>query len=422
VTDAAKDVVTTLAILAVQGTVLAVLAFAITRRMRPAWQAAVWLVVVAKFALPWAPALPWSLADLFATVNADPEAPIILWSATTLAPIEPVQTASVFWLVLAAAWAAGTAIVLSRALVATVRTARAATRAIAAPPEAHQLLAELCGDRHDNLVGTFRASRIGWMRRVRLVIGDAAIGPHVVGVLRPIIVVPPALFEQPALLRAALLHELAHVRRFDAIGRLVELIAVALFWWLPVTRLASRRLEAAREAACDAWALSASGVSAPAYARLLLEMSRLGVAAAPALSSPRALEERVTRVLGPPVRPRLSRLHWLALAAWIALALGGARASEAAEPRIVCVYTLQIAEALRAAHPEADVDGDGAVSHDEACEFQAEVARRVVDSAQVSRLDEATAELLAEPLCCNCSAGEGLSGAPSAEATCQAQE
>ncbi|HSK05167.1 MAG TPA: hypothetical protein VK932_28150, partial [Kofleriaceae bacterium] len=62
----AKTALATLAMMAVQGTLLALAALVIVRggRLRPAWQAAVWLVVLVKFVLPWGPALAWSLADL----------------------------------------------------------------------------------------------------------------------------------------------------------------------------------------------------------------------------------------------------------------------------------------------------------------------------------------------------------------------
>jgi ABC-2 type transport system permease protein len=67
----AKAIVELFALMGVQATVLALLAFIVVRagRLRPGWQAAVWLVVLAKFVLPWGPALPWSLADLFAALR-----------------------------------------------------------------------------------------------------------------------------------------------------------------------------------------------------------------------------------------------------------------------------------------------------------------------------------------------------------------
>ncbi|HEU0030019.1 MAG TPA: M56 family metallopeptidase [Kofleriaceae bacterium] len=405
---AVKAVLETLAMMALQGSIVALVAVALVRgaRLRPAWQAGVWLVVLAKFVLPWGPALPFSLADLFAMLRGTPAAAPIVVGAPAATGAAPAASVSGAWLVLAVVWAAGALVVLARAAIAHRAAHRTAARASAAPLHARALLAEL-------------AIRVG-VRSPRLVVADA-VGPHVLGLVRTIVVVPPALVEpgHDAMLRAALLHELAHVRRRDALGRLVQLIAHALFWWNPIVRIASRRLEQAREAACDAWALEAGEISRPAYARLLLEMAQLRTAAAPALAAPYGLGARVTSVLGDPVRARLGLAHKLALVAWIALVLGGARSAEARGDRNVCVYTHQLAEALRLAHPEADVDGDGVLSRDEACEYQAEVARRVVESEQVSTLDEATAELLAEPLCCNCDAGEGLSSPAISDTSCQ---
>jgi len=234
------------------------------------------------------------------------------------------------------------------------------------------------------------------------VVGDAAVGPYVIGLVRPVIVVPPALLDDRHLLRAALLHELAHVRRLDALGRFVQVLARAAFWWFPVVALASRRLDAAREAACDARALEVGQISAPAYARLLLQMAQLRTASAPALAAPHALDGRIASVLGPPMRSRLGIIHLVALLVWVGIALGGARSAEARGVE-TCVYTVELAESLRQAHPEADADNDGVLSHDEACELQAEL-QRITDPKNVSTLDEATAGLLAEPLCCNCDA------------------
>ena len=296
---------------------------------------------------------------------------------------------------IAAAWLVGASVVIGRALVAHVRVLGAARRARSAPAAAQAMLAA--------------ATR----RPPHLVIGDPSTGPYVVGVVRPIIVIPPALLDEPVLLRAALLHELAHVRRRDALGRIVQVAASAMFFFWPVVRLISRRLDLAREAACDAWALDASAVSRPAYARLLLRMAELRtVAAAASLAASRGLDARVAAVLGPPVRARLGITHRVALVAWIALALGGARSAAARGEHTVCKYTPQLAEALRQAHPEADRDGDGVLSRDEACEFQAELRLRVetplvseADAGAAAPLAELDEDLLSEPLCCNCDRG-----------------
>jgi hypothetical protein len=292
--------------------------------------------------------------------------------------------------VLAAAWLVGAVIVLARAVFALRRVVRAARRAPLAPAHACALLAAFT------------------RRPPRLVIGDAAVGPHVVGVVRPIIVIPPALLDDRTVLCAALLHELAHVRRRDALARIVQLVAGAVFFFWPIVRLVSRRLDLSREAACDAWALEASEVPRPAYARLLVRMAQLRAAPAASLAASLGLDARVAAVLGPPARARLGVAHWLALAAWVAVALGGARTAQARGEHASCKYTPELAEALRQAHPEADRDGDGVLSRDEACVFQAELRRRAAappGSDQVSRLDEIDANLLTEPLCCNCDRG-----------------
>jgi beta-lactamase regulating signal transducer with metallopeptidase domain len=403
---AAKSLVETLAIMGLQGTVLAVLALAVVRAgaLRPGWQAAVWLVVLTKFVLPWGPALPWSLSDLLAALRHSPEGGAIAIAPAVGAVATP--SVSVGWLVLAAAWLVGAAIVLGRALLAQHRVTHAARRAPLAPPHAQKLLASFA------------------RRPPRLVVGDAAVGPHVVGIVRPIIVVPPALLDDSTVLCAALLHELAHVRRRDALARIVQLVAGAAFFCWPVVRLVSRRLDLAREAACDAWALDASEVSRPAYARLLVRMAQLRASAATSLAASCGLDARVAAVLGPPARVRLGVVHRLALIIWIALALGGARTASANSDRGSCKYTPQLAEALRQAHPEADLDGDGVLTRDEACELQAELRRRVEtpaselvtplerrgredqdDQRERPALELIDESLLTDPLCCNCDRG-----------------
>jgi hypothetical protein len=146
-----------------------------------------------------------------------------------------------------------------------------------------------------------------------------------------------------------------------------------------------------------------------------VRMAQLRAVEATSLAATRGLDARVAAVLGPPAKARLTMAHRLALIAWVALALGGARSAQARGEHQSCTYTPQLAEALRLAHPEADLDGDGVLSRDEACEYQAELRRWVetpVGAEQVSRLDALAAideGLLTEPLCCNCDRGADAS-------------
>ncbi|MGE0397543.1 MAG: M56 family metallopeptidase [Kofleriaceae bacterium] len=419
----AKDAMATLGMMAVQGTVLALIAIALVRigRPRPAWRAAIWTIVLVKFALPWGPAMPWSLSDLVASLSTSPavHAPVVIPAGPVVA-VAPSVWPAIGWLVLAAIWLAGAAFVFVRALRSQRAAVRFARNAPLAGADATLLLRELAAKMR--------------VRRARLVVGDDAMGPYVVGVLRPIIVAPPSLLADPALLRAALLHELAHVRRLDAIGRALQLVATSMFFFWPVVRLVGKRLDLAREAACDAWALESSEVSRPAYARLLVNMASLRSAAAANLAVRRTLDARVSAVLGPAVRARLGVVHWLALGAWAAVALGGARSATAHASDETCRYTPELANALYVAHPEADRDRDGYLSKDEACVFQFEFVRarahgaQLPPSQQVSTLsDEAQQQLdqlLSEPLCCNCGPSDGMTpaAAGSVDTSCQRAE
>lgn len=388
----ATDWLATLAMMAVHGSVLVIVALVLTRagRLQPAWHAAIWLVVALKLALPWSPATPWSLSDLIAGFSArGADAPIVFAPVAAAATATPTLSLSaVSWLLLAAIWLVGAIIVLARALVAHRRTLRAARRAPSAPPHTLAIMREVA-------------------RRVHLAVGDDATGPHVVGHVRPIIVVPPSLLDDTRLLRAALLHELAHVRRRDVIGRAIQIAAAAFMWWFPLVRFVNRKLDLAREAACDAWALEAGDVPRPAYARLLVRMAALRTAAAPSLGAHNALELRVAAVLGPPALARIGILHRLTLGAWFVLALGGAREATARGDAAVCRYTPELASALFAAYPEADLDGDGQLSREEACDLKAELQ----NSSRLSPESEPQLGALhAEPLCCNCDGAEVYSG------------
>jgi len=193
-----------------------------------------------------------------------------------------------------------------------------------------------------------------------------------------------------------------------------------VFFFWPVVRVASRRLDLAREAACDASALEAGELSPPAYARLLVQMAALRSPGAGSLAMAHALDARVDAVLGPPARNRASVFHRALLAAWVVVALGGARTAHAHATRY-CNFTPQLAEALRLAHPEADLDGDGVLSREEACEFQAELRRHPDAAAELVSTagDDRLQSFLEEPLCCNCASAEATSSPELSSPSCE---
>jgi beta-lactamase regulating signal transducer with metallopeptidase domain len=125
---------------------------------------------------------------------------------------------------------------------------------------------------------------LGLTRLPRLLVSEHAPSPLAIGLLRPEVILPRRALERlsPMEQRMALAHELAHVRRGDLwLGWVPALAQVALFFH-PLVRRACREYALAREEACDAAALQATGAAPHEYGRLLLVF---GVARAPAAAA-----------------------------------------------------------------------------------------------------------------------------------------
>jgi beta-lactamase regulating signal transducer with metallopeptidase domain len=138
--------------------------------------------------------------------------------------------------------------------------------------------------------------------------------PVAAGVVVQTILAPQGLADRPEdEVRAALLHELAHVLRRDyAVNLLAELVSLPIAWH-PATHLIKAEIRRTRELACDAMA-SAAMRSGRVYAQNLLSLAR---AVGPQTRTPSpmlvglfgkpSLEERLMHLIGPkrPARPAL---------------------------------------------------------------------------------------------------------------------
>jgi beta-lactamase regulating signal transducer with metallopeptidase domain len=162
-----------------------------------------------------------------------------------------------------------------------------------------------------NVAAAALARTLGLPRGVRLVQSAAVDVPAVLGVFRPIVLLPAAALTglSPGHLEALLAHELAHIRRWDPLANAVQVVIDTLLFYHPAVRWLSARIRQEREHCCDDLAVAAAGGRA-AYARALLEMeARRGPAphAALALAADGGrLLPRVRRLLAPPPagRPR----------------------------------------------------------------------------------------------------------------------
>jgi TonB family protein len=144
-------------------------------------------------------------------------------------------------------------------------------------------------------------------------ISDGVQVPLAAGFLRPAIILPAALVERlPAdAVQTIVVHEIAHLRRYDVWTNAVARIAEALAALNPVTWFVMRRLSTEREIACDDWVVARTGAG-DAFARVLATLAsgagaRMPLVAPSALGSRHAIVERIERLLdSAPRRLRLS--------------------------------------------------------------------------------------------------------------------
>lgn len=143
--------------------------------------------------------------------------------------------------------------------------------------------------------------RLRLVRRVAVAVVDRACSPAVVGMVAPVILIPASLATgtAPACLRAILAHELAHVRRWDMLVNLLQLLVESLLFHNPFVWWLSAQVRQEREACCDAVAAGCCG-GGPAYARVLVEVGERVLADSPmvSLARPCGLADRVRRLLG----------------------------------------------------------------------------------------------------------------------------
>ncbi|HOB73865.1 MAG TPA: M56 family metallopeptidase [Phycisphaerae bacterium] len=110
-------------------------------------------------------------------------------------------------------------------------------------------------------------------RRVAVGVCHRLKSPVLIGILRPIILLPPAALAgwSPEQLEMVLLHELAHVRRWDNLVNLFQRIVESILFFHPVVWLVSEWVRAEREHCCDQVVLAYTR-QPRAYAELLAGM------------------------------------------------------------------------------------------------------------------------------------------------------
>ncbi len=184
-------------------------------------------------------------------------------------------------------------------------------------------------------------------REVKVLRTEAAAVPMTWGFWRPILLLPGAAetwtLERR---RMVLLHELAHVKRWDCLTQMLARLVCVLFWFNPLVWVAAWRMRVERERACDDLVL-ASGSKASEYADQLLQIAAgfrrrsLAACAAIAMARRSTLEGRLLAILDH-ARNRRAMTRWAVLAGVavlscllvpVAMLRGGENAGSAPEPR-----------------------------------------------------------------------------------------
>lgn len=183
-----------------------------------------------------APVVPVA-ATVAATVVAQSAAPTAAW--------QTLLTAALPWLVLA--WALGVAVLGVR----VYRQWRELRRLLAVAERLPVWQARALQF----------AERMGLRRVVPVLASVRVATPTLIGWVRPAVVLPLAVLARmpAAQIDLVLAHELAHLKRFDHIANLFQVVLETLFFYHPVVHWISRDARNERELCCDALALEVTG-------------------------------------------------------------------------------------------------------------------------------------------------------------------
>ncbi|HJU26983.1 MAG TPA: TonB family protein [Rhodanobacteraceae bacterium] len=210
------------------------------------------------------------------------------------------------WLV--AAWCAGVLLLAARSIWQWSALAR--TRRKSIPVDALR-------DTIDAL-----SERFGVRRAVSVFATAIVQSPTLLGVFKPVILLPTALLLRlpPAQLELILAHELCHVRRWDYLVNLMQVVLETLLFYHPVVHWISSRVRADRELCCDETVVAVMGAPPRRYAQALAELAESASRLAPAASGG-VLVERIETLLTVQ-RTRRAPAAWLPLlSAMVALLL-----------------------------------------------------------------------------------------------------
>jgi beta-lactamase regulating signal transducer with metallopeptidase domain len=208
-------------------------------------------------------------------------------------------------------WLCGAVVMLLRGLTGFVIARRWLVESAAAAESGLQELKDIVKE---------LSQRLKLRRLIRIVLSDRIDTPAVVGVLWPVIMVPVSMLTGvPAdQWRIMIAHELAHIRRWDPLVSLIQMVVESLLFFNPFVWWLNRITRAEREACCDAVAARICG-QPMSVAKTLVDVAasihRPLISSVMAFAEPSSegeLSDRVLRLVQPDRAPQ-SKISWLSV-------------------------------------------------------------------------------------------------------------
>ena len=220
------------------------------------------LCLLAMLACPLATlALLWPASAATATLAADSSmaSPPAIVSVSTVVASSTVLEAWLPWCV--GLWLLGVCVIALRSFLHWRRMLALLRNATALPRDWQSRLIAL-------------RQRFAISRPVRLLASCAVATPMLVGWLKPTILLPVSLLSgfTPAQIELILAHELAHVRRYDYITNLIQIVVETLLFYHPLVHWIGAEVRQQREQCCDDLVLGIGGGERLAYARTLADL------------------------------------------------------------------------------------------------------------------------------------------------------
>ena len=201
---------------------------------------------------------------------------VLAWTKTHVSPWMP-------WVV--AVWGLGFVAFFGRVWIGSRYSAYIARHGLSIDKTLQEKLNHIC--RKENIC-----------RRVSIFLSDLVHVPVVVGFFKSVILVPASTLTNlnSQELESILRHELAHIRRYDAVVNLLQTLLETTLFYHPAVWWVSRQVRMDRELCCDRWAAKNNG-QAKTLARALLRLEESRAATPVMAATGGNLMTRIERLL-----------------------------------------------------------------------------------------------------------------------------